>query len=177
MASPCRIPDHGKEDGRGIDGGVPLLLTTLVACLPLPLPDFRRPATLVTFEGAATPDLTVRVCTWSGQHSVLDGCGDITDGVTAVDGIGVREWSPFPLVLKSETPLWSDLFVACAGDRPRGVTLRLPDLPVKHDMDLVIVLDAPPTRWGANARNDVDDATVAAVSADLCAGRMKSRPE
>ncbi len=150
------------------------MLLTLLACLPLPLPDFRRPAVLSTFQGSATPGMTVRVCTWSGQHPLTDGCDNITDGMPAVDGIGIPEWSPFPLVLGLESPLWSDLFVACDGDRPRGVTLRLPDLPVKHDDDLVIVLDAPPTRWGANARNDVDDASVAAVSADLCAGQMKT---
>lgn len=151
------------------------MLLTLLGCLPLPLPDFRRPAALVIVKGEAPPSLTARVCTWSGQHPLTEGCDDLTDGVPAVDGIGMREWSPWPLVLGLESPLWSDFFVVCDGATPRGVTLRLPDFPVKHDAEVEVVLDGPTSRWGANARNDVDEATVASVAAQLCAGTMKTR--
>lgn len=154
-----------------------LLVLLSAACIPVPAPDFRRPAALVKLEGTVPPGLTVKVCTWSTWHPPSEGCGDITDGMPAVDGIGVPEWSTFPLVLGMESPLWADAFVACDGPTPRGVTLRLPDLQVKYDADVVIRLDAPPTKWGASATRDVDAAAVAALAADLCAGRAILRKD
>lgn len=156
-----------------------MLLLSVLGCLPLPFPDYRRPASLVVFEGVAEPPpaLAVRVCTWSMHHDVAEGCANLTEGQPARDGIGVRAWTEFPVVLGPTTPLWADAFVACDGPRPRGVTLRLPDLQVKHNAEVTVVLDAPPTKWGANARNDLTDAQVQALAAALCAGTQPMRAE
>jgi hypothetical protein len=154
-----------------------LLLLLSAGCLPLPLPDFRRPATLVVFVGEAPADLTVQACTWSTRAPLSEGCADITAGMPALDGIGVPEYDAFPLVLGLDTPLWGDLFVACEGTRPRGATLRLPDLAVKWDAKLEIVLDAPSTRWGEQASRPVAEADVQALAAALCAGTARVRAD
>lgn len=154
-----------------------MLLATLLGCLPLPFPDYRRPASLVNFEGAEAPPpgVTVRACTWSMHHPVALGCDEIAEGEPSRDGVGVSEWTGFPLVLRTSTPLWADAFVACEGGKPRGITLRLPDLQVKHNAAVSIVLDGPPTKWGANARHDVSDADANALAAALCAGTQPLR--
>jgi hypothetical protein len=154
-----------------------MVVLLLGGCLPLPLPDFRRPAALVVFAGEAPADLTVQVCTWSTRFPLGEGCMDITAGMPALDGIGVPDYEEFPLVLALETPLWGDLFVACEGTRPRGATLRLPDLRVKWDAKLEIVLDAPSTRWGEQARNPIAEADVERMAAALCAGTAPIRPD
>jgi hypothetical protein len=154
-----------------------MLVLLLGGCLPLPLPDFRRPATLIVFKSEVPPGITVQACTWSTRHSLLEGCDNITAGMPALDGIGVPEYDAFPLVLGLETPLWGDLFVACDGEIPRGATLRLPDLRVKWDAAVEIVIDAPSTRWGEQAARPVAEADVQKMAADLCAGRASLRPE
>ena len=93
--------------------------------------------------------------------------------MAAVDGIGVPEWSEFPLVLGSESPLWGDFFVACADQKARGVTLRMPDMPVKWDETLEIKLDAPATRWGETRGRELPNDVVTKLSEDICAGRAK----
>lgn len=151
------------------------MLTLLLAgCLPLPLPDFRRPATLIVFKGGFAGPVG------AGLHLVhpvpaLGGCDNITAGMPALDGIGVPEYDEFPLVLGLESPLWGDLFVACEGPKPRGVTLRLPDLAVKWDAAVEVVLDAPSTRWGEQARNPIAEADVQAMAAALCGGTAPLR--
>lgn len=149
-----------------------MLLFTALACLPLPVPDFRRPASFITFEGGVPAGITVRACTWSMWHTPDQGCDNLADGEPAVDGIGVPEWTDFPLVLGLEPPYWADAFVACEGARPRGMTLRLPDLQVKHDAEVAIVLDGPTTKWGASPARDIDDAAAASLAAGLCAGTV-----
>ena len=94
----------------------------------------------------------------------------------ALDGIGVPEWTEFPLVLRSRSPMWGDIFVACEGTRPRGATLRLPDLRVKWDALVEVQLDAPATHWGTPPGRDVPAETVAQLSAELCEGRARIRP-
>ena len=150
-----------------------MLLVSLLGCLPLPTPDFRRPASLVVLEGGDSAGLTAKVCTWSTRNSPLDGCANLTDGVVAVDGIGVPEWSVFPLMLTTESPLWGDAFVACEGTKPRGATIRLPDLQVKWDDTVKIALDQPPTHWGAPPGRDLPDATIDELAAKMCAGTAK----
>lgn len=82
------------------------------------------------------------------------------------------EWSVFPLVLRSESPLWGDLFVVCEGPKPRGATLRLPDLRVKWDAAVEIVVDAPATVWGARPHQVLAEAEIQAAAALLCAGTL-----
>lgn len=147
----------------------------LSACLPLPLPDIRRPATLIVFSGERSEGLTVRACTWSTHHSPLEGCHNIENGETALDGIGVPEWSEFPLVLRSESPMWGDIFVACEGEKARGATLRLSDLRVKWDAKVEVVLDAPATHWGVPPGRDISQEVVDELSAALCAGSARVR--
>ena len=149
-------------------------LLLLLACLPAP--DFRRPATLVTFEGPVPPGVTVRVCTWSTRHGPLEGCENLTDGMPAVDGIGVPEWTEFPLRLGMQSPYWADVFVACEGARPRGATARLPDLPGKHDAELVVKLDQPPPVWGASKQRGIDEATLSTLLSRLCEGTVPLFP-
>ena len=153
-----------------------MLLPFALGCLPLPAPDFRRPAALVVFSGEAPVGLTARVCTWSTRHALLEGCDNLTVGVPAVDGVGMAEWSVFPLVLGAESPLWADLFVACDGATPRAETLRLPDLQVKWDASVDLAVDQPPVHWGGRPGHDVDDAEVATAAAAICAGSMKVIP-
>ena len=119
--------------------------------------------------------VTARVCTWGSRRPPLEGCGNIADGMPALDGIGVPGWSVFPLVLRGETPLWGDLFVACEGERARGATLRLPDLRVKWDAAVEIVLDAPATRWGELPKREMPEADIQAAASALCAGRLPTR--
>lgn len=95
----------------------------------------------------------------------------------AVDGIGVPEWSVFPLVLRSESPLWGDLFVACEGPKARGATLRLPDLQVKWDAAVEIVVDAPATIWGARPHQELAESEIQAAAGMLCAGTLPVIPE
>lgn len=153
-----------------------MLALLLGACLPLPLPDYRRPATLIVFKSEVPPGLTVAACTWSTRFPLSEGCDNIAVGEPALDGVGVRSYDEFPLVLGLESPLWGDLFVACDGAKPRGVTLRLPDLVVKWDAAVEIVLDAPSTRWGEQARNPIAEADVQTMAAALCSGTAKLRP-
>lgn len=152
-----------------------MLLLALQACLPLPLPDIRRPATFLVFSGDAPADLRVEACTWSTRHSPLEGCENLASGMPAVDGIGVPEWDAFPLVLRTESPMWGDIFVACEGDTPRGATLRLSDLQVKWDAKVEIVLDAPPTVWGEPPAGGPADAVVGELMGQLCAGTASLR--
>jgi hypothetical protein len=154
-----------------------MLLLAILACLPLPAPDFRRPAALVVFKGEPATGLTVKVCTWGTRQSPLEGCDNLAVGQDTVDGVGVPEWSVFPLVLGTESPLWGDAFVACEGDKPRGATLRLPDLQVKWDDKVEIVLDSPSTQWGARPGASVPEDTVQALATGLCAGTMKGKGE
>ena len=119
--------------------------------------------------------LTAKVCTWSSRDSPLDGCENIEEGMPALDGIGLPEWSVFPLVLRGETPLWGDLFVACEGARARGATLRLPDLRVKWDAVVEIVVDAPATRWGQMPNQTLAEEVVQEAATKLCSGRLPIR--
>ena len=153
-----------------------MLLLAQLACLPIPAPDFRRPATLVVLTGSPAPDAKVRVCTWSTRHSLGDGCDNVTDSMAAVDGIGVPEWSTFPLVLGTESPLWADAFVVCVGTTPRGVTLRLPDLSVQCDAKLEIAVDSPPIRWGAPPGLVLGDDEVSVLAKALCDGTVTVLP-
>lgn len=143
------------------------------ACLPLPLPDIRRPATFVVLTGERAEAVRIEACTWSGRHSPLDGCDNLTSGMPAVDGIGVPEWDEFPLVLRTESPLWGDIFVACEGATPRGATLRLSDLQVKWDAKVEVVLDAEPTVWGAPPAGGPPEAVVRELMGQLCAGTAR----
>jgi len=152
-----------------------MLTLLLGGCLPLPLPDFRRPATLIVLKGEASAGLSVQACTWSTRFPLSEGCDNITAGMPALDGIGIPEYDEFPLVLGLDSPLWGDLFVACEGPKPRGVTLRLPDLAVKWDAAVDILLDAPSTRWGEQARNPIAEADVQAMAAALCGGTARLR--
>ena len=128
-------------------------------------------------SGERTEGVTIRTCTWSTRHSPQEGCDNITDGMAAVDGIGVPEWSEFPLVLGAQSPLWGDIFVACEEHLPRGATLRLPDMPVKWDETVEVKLDAPATRWGERPGGELAEAVVAELSAELCAGTARVRGE
>lgn len=168
--TPCYLPPSSR-----VALCAAMLLLLLGACLPLPLPDFRRPATLIVFSDASAPGLTVQVCTWSTHFPLAEGCDNIEAGMPALDGVGVPEYDTFPLVLRLDTPLWGDLFVACEGPKPRGATLRLPDLRVKWDAAVEIVLDAPSTRWGEQAKNPIAEADVERMSSALCAGTAKLR--
>ncbi len=154
-----------------------MLLLTLTACLPLPLPDLRRPASFLVIKGDAPPGVVIRACTWSTRNSALDGCGNITDGMAAVDGIGVPEWVEFPLVLRTESPMWGDIFVLCDGVTPRGATLRLSDLQVKWDAKVEIVLDSAPTVWGEPPSGGPAKEVIAELTADLCAGTALVRTD
>lgn len=154
-----------------------MLFLTLSACLPLPLPDLRRPAAFLVVIGDAPPGLTIRACTWSTRNSALDGCGNITDGMPAVDGIGVPEWVEFPLVLRTESPMWGDIFVACDGTTPRGATLRLSDLQVKWDAKVEVVLDVAPTVWGEPPAGGPPKEVIAQLMTDLCAGTATLRSD
>lgn len=97
--------------------------------------------------------------------------------MAAVDGIGVKEWSVFPLVLTTESPLWGDLFVACEGAKPRGATLRLPDLQVKWRATVEIVIDAPATVWGARPHQELAESEIQAAAASLCARTLAVIPD
>lgn len=144
------------------------MILALAACLPLPAPDFRRPAALVVIEGESA-GVSVRTCTWSTRHSPLEGCEDITDGMPAEGGIGIPEWAPWPLVLGTESPRWADAFVACKEGKFRGAMLRLPGIPVKWKAQVDLRLDHI-DRLGASARIDLDDATATELGGRLCAG-------
>lgn len=170
------LPRTARQQRRRSVSCATLILAPILACLPLPVPDIRRPAALVVLVGPNQDQVTVRACTWSTRASPLDGCDNVTDGMPALDGIGVPEWTEFPLVLESQSPMWGDIFVACEAGRPRGATLRLPDLRVKWDAAVEVKLDAPATHWGTPPGRDIPDATVARLSADLCAGRARLRP-
>jgi hypothetical protein len=148
-----------------------LLLSLLTACLPVPSPDLRRPATLVVIEGGDTTGVTVRACTWSTRHSPLDGCENFEDGMPAVDGIGVREWSTFPLILKGRSPAWADIFAACRGTTALGSVTRLPGFAPKWD-DTVHVVIGSTTKMGVSSVADIDDATMKQLEAGICAGTI-----
>ncbi len=150
------------------------LLLTLLGCLPLPLPDLRRPAALVVFEEAAAEDLAgvqVRVCTWSTRRELAEGCGDVMDGIPATDGVGVREWSAFPLVLRGRSPAWADIFVACRDGKVAGTHIRLPGFAPKWKAQVSIRLGET-VKMGVSTVADISDAEAAALGDALCAGTV-----
>lgn len=148
-----------------------MLLLALLACLPVPSPDLRRPATLVVLDGIEPAGVTVRVCTWSTRHAPLEGCENVLDGIPAVDGIGVREWSTFPLVLKGKSPAWADIFVACRDGAALGGAIRLPGIAPKWD-DTVHIKAGETSKTGVSSLADIDDPTAKALGAAVCAGTI-----
>lgn len=148
-----------------------MLLLALLACLPVPSPDLRRPAALVVLQGGDTTGVDVKVCTWSTRHSARDGCDNQAAGMTAVDGIGVPEWSVFPLVLKGKSPAWADLFAACHGDTAVGSMTRLPGYAPTWDETVTVTLGKT-QKMGESSVADVDLDTLHWLEGAVCAGTV-----
>jgi hypothetical protein len=147
-----------------------VLLLAVLACIPVPSPDLRRPATLVVVD-QGTPDLVVKACTWTTRHSPLDGCENFVDGMAAVDGIGVREWSTFPLILKGRSPAWADVFVACRGTESAGAMVRLPGYAPSWDETIHITLGET-KKMGESSVAHLELDVAAKLASGLCAGTI-----
>ena len=93
----------------------------------------------------------------------------------AVDGIGIPEWSTFPLILRGQSPAWADIFVACRDGASVGATFRLPGFAPAWDETVHLTLGQT-TKRGVSSLADIDDTTAGQLQAGLCAGTIPLKP-
>ena len=145
-----------------------------LACV-LPVPDLRRPDSFVVMDGSAPAGTVVRVCSFADAGPPTAGCDDVAEANAEGGKLHMPAWTYWPTQLASEPPYWAEVYTACAGEKPVGITFRGPDWPAKGGDEVHIALDQPPTHVGGAFR-DVADADLAVVATKLCGGSAKKAP-